>query len=231
MKVMFAGSRWLGLRVLEELLSRRDIEVTGVYGKGRGWEPTDLEAEAERRGLLVRNEAELGLLLRNRTVDLCVSCCTCHIFKPDEIAGCRLGIVNLHPAPLPYYRGCNSYAHAILNGDSTYAVSLHYVDEGIDTGPIIARDWLPIEPGDTGRALFDRAQATAANMFHRELDRITHWGTMGERVPDTLEQDERAARYYPRDSLEPLLDLTGVSGEERALRIRALTFPPFPMPA
>lgn len=231
MKVLFAGSRWLGLRVLETLHAHKDVQVTGVYGQSRGWETVDLDFEAQRLGLLVRTKYDLSSLLTGGYADLCVSCCTSHIFTSREIAATRLGIINLHPAPLPYYRGCNSYAHAILNGDAQYGVSLHYVDEGIDTGPIIARDWLPIEPGDTGRTLYERAQATAANMFTRELGRVLHWAAFGEKVPDTLEQDNSLARYYPRDSLEPLRDLDGLDDDERALRVRALTFPPFPVPA
>jgi methionyl-tRNA formyltransferase len=230
MKVMFAGSRWLGLQVLETLVACRDLSVIGVYGRGRGWEPTDLDREAERLGLTVRTEHDLACLLANGAVDLCVSCCTSHIFGPREIDGCRFGIVNLHPAPLPYYRGCNSYAHAIDNGDTQYGVTLHYVDDGIDTGPIIARDWLAIEPGDTGRSLYERAQGYAANLFRRELEQIVQWAAFGGTVPGVLEQDESQARYYRRDSLDGLRDYAGLSVAERARRVRALTFPPFPAP-
>jgi methionyl-tRNA formyltransferase len=179
-------------------------------------------------GVPILSEAMLADLLTSGGVDLCVAVCTSHIFTADEIGQCGLGIVNLHPAPLPFYRGCNSYAHAIINGDRQYGVSLHYVDEGIDTGPIIARDWLAIEPADTGRSLYDRAQAVAANMFHRELDRISYWAGWGGAVPDVLAQDGTMARYYRRDSLDALRDLAGVAEPDRSRRRRALDFPPFP---
>lgn len=61
-----------------------------------------------------------------------------HIYTPEEIEATPLGIVNLHLAPLPAYRGFYSFSHAIANGEEEFSVTLHYVDEGIDTGPIIA---------------------------------------------------------------------------------------------
>ena len=226
-KVIFAGGRWLGMRCLEHVLARTDINLLGAYVPEPGWDGTDGPAELERLGVHQYTEYDLRALLTNGHAELCLHTLTSHIFTARELAGCDLGIINLHPAPLPYYRGCNSYAHAILNGDRTYGVTLHYMTEQLDAGPIIARDWLAIEPGDTGHSLYWRAQCVAVNMFARELGRIMDQASWCQRIPDVLEQDERLVRYYPRDSLVELKDATGLDGDELDRRVRALDFPPF----
>jgi len=134
------------------------------------------------------------------------------IIKPDALA--RHHYINLHPAPLPEYRGCNSYAHAIINGEDEYGVSLHYMNEGIDTGPIIASPRFPIFPDDTGRSLYDRAQVYALSMFEEEWPALR-----GGLPPATVQPAE--GRYYRRDSLVPYF------GSPDPVVRRALTFPPF----
>lgn len=134
------------------------------------------------------------------------------IITPDALAAHRW--LNLHPAPLPEYRGCNSYAHAIINGETEYGVTLHYMDAGVDTGPIIASPRFPIRPDDTGRALHDRAQLEALVMF------IDLWPMLCEGLPPATTQPAEG-RYYRRDSLEPYF------GSLDPVVRRALTFPPF----
>lgn len=134
------------------------------------------------------------------------------IIKPDALE--RHPYINLHPAPLPEYRGCNSYAHAIINGETEYGVTLHYMDEGVDTGPIIASPRFPILPDDTGRSLHDRAQLTALDMFE------SWWPILREGLPPATVQPAEG-RYYRRDSLKPYF------GSPDPVVRRALTFPPF----
>lgn len=134
------------------------------------------------------------------------------IIPPDALA--KHPYINLHPAPLPEYRGCNSYAHAIINGEEEYGVSLHYMVEGIDTGPVIASPRFPILPDDTGKSLHDRAQIQALAMFE------DWWSVLkGGLPPATVQPAE--GRYYRRDSLVPYF------GDPDPVVRRALTFPPF----
>ena len=108
---------------------------------------------------------EVEAMLRERAtvvpfgspVDLGVSALGEHLFTPGEIAQARLGIVNLHCAPLPEYRGRDCAARAIHDGARRYGVTLHYVDEGIDTGPIIAE----LRFGVPGGATVDDLRALA----------------------------------------------------------------------
>jgi len=58
-------------------------------------------------------------------------------------------IVNVHPSLLPAFPGAHAIDDALAAGVETTGVTVHYVDEGLDTGPVIAQEELPLEPRDT----------------------------------------------------------------------------------
>jgi methionyl-tRNA formyltransferase len=62
---------------------------------------------------------------------------------------CAEGVVNLHFAPLPKYRGSGTLTHAIINGEKEYGVTLHLMDENLDTGPIIELRTIPLSESKT----------------------------------------------------------------------------------
>jgi formyltetrahydrofolate-dependent phosphoribosylglycinamide formyltransferase len=77
-------------------------------------------------------------------------------------------IVNTHSAPLPEFPGAHPIEDVLAAGVSETAATVHYVDEGVDTGPIIAAERVPVRPDDTVESLRARVQAVE----HRLLPRI-----------------------------------------------------------
>lgn len=77
-------------------------------------------------------------------------------------------IVNTHPALLPAFPGVDAPAQAIAHGVKISGVTVHFVDGGVDTGPIIAQRAVPVLPGDTAETLHQRIQAEE----HRLLPRV-----------------------------------------------------------
>lgn len=207
MRVGFYGARWLGWQALQYIAERAD--VVGVDFTSDGWWGT---VGVERREDVFATKPELV-----------VSVLTDHIFTTSELAICP--VVNLHPAPLPQYRGCNSYSHAIINDDDQYAVSLHRVEPGIDTGPVIADCTFRIPDGCTARELYDIAQPVALSLL------IASWAALASGDYDAIEQDHSKATYYPRKSLEPYRVLKHWPPHMRERIRRGLTFPPFPPPS
>jgi methionyl-tRNA formyltransferase len=214
--VCFVGARRLGLDCLAWLQDRADVIAADVPESG-WWTDCDDRSELAALGIPLAAAADF----RSLKPTLVVSVLAGYIFRAEDLAA--YPAVNLHPAPLPHYRGCNSYAHAIMNGDREYGVSLHYIDTGIDTGPVIASGSLPIHDDDTGRSLYDRAQDVAYDTFTEAMPRVLEGHAQGRRTRSTPQAEE--ARYYPRTSLQ---DKRTNSADER--RIRALTFPPHPAP-
>jgi len=77
-------------------------------------------------------------------------------------------VVNVHPAPLPAFPGAHPLEDVLAAGVREAAATVHYVDEGVDTGPVIASEPVPIFPGDTVDSLRARVHAVE----HRLLPEV-----------------------------------------------------------
>jgi len=117
-----------------------------------------------------REERDVALAgwLRSRGVDLVVCAGYMHLFRRpffDYYAG---RIVNTHSAPLPAFPGAHPIEDVLAAGASETAATVHYVDEGIDTGAVIAAERVPVLPGDTAETLRTRVKAVE----HRLLPEV-----------------------------------------------------------
>src|SRR3989344_1521250 len=81
----------------------------------------------------------------------------------------KIGTINIHPALLPKYRGRYSTVHAIFNGDKYTGVTLHFMDEGLDSGPIILQQKFPIDKDDTAREVYDKFTNVGTALFEKFL--------------------------------------------------------------
>ena len=68
-------------------------------------------------------------------------------FAPDFIAGARLAAINVHPGRLPDYAGLYPHFHSMLAGERSHGCTVHLIDEGIDSGPVLASGEVAILPG------------------------------------------------------------------------------------
>ena len=105
-----------------------------------------------------RDEA-LALWLRERGAELVVLAGYMHLLRPRffELFGRR--IVNTHSAPLPAFPGAHPIEDVLEAGIAETAATVHWVDEGVDTGPVIRAEQVPVEPDDTPETLRARVQA------------------------------------------------------------------------
>lgn len=90
------------------------------------------------------------------------------ILKSRIFQKARLGCLNPHPGWLPQYRGIGANAHAVQNNDQP-GITIHYVDEKIDTGKIIVRERIQICHKDTIAKINDRAMARGAQLMVRVI--------------------------------------------------------------
>tara|TARA_R110001592_G_scaffold335117_1_gene619705 strand:- start:4818 stop:5426 length:609 start_codon:yes stop_codon:yes gene_type:complete len=118
---------------------------------------------------------------------------------------------NFHPGILPQYRGAGVYSWAIINGDDKTGITLHLIDEGIDSGDIIEIRAFPINKHqDTAQTLFEKGNNMLFTMF-------TNWfHLLLNDQYDAVAQDESQTAIYYRKDLEKVKDLTRY--------IRAFTF-------
>ena len=121
--------------------------------------------EAEDYGSREERDEALARWLEDRGVALVVCAGYMHLFrKPffDHYAG---RVVNTHPAPLPEFPGAHPIEDVLEAGVAETAATIHYVDEGIDTGPVIVSERVPVLDGDTVETLRARVQAVEHRLF------------------------------------------------------------------
>jgi methionyl-tRNA formyltransferase len=77
--------------------------------------------------------------------------------------------LNAHPGPLPEYGGLHVNQWALRNGETRFGATIHLMDGGIDSGPVVAREWFEIATSDTGLTLFNKTQHVAIRLLRGVL--------------------------------------------------------------
>ena len=128
-------------------------------------------------------------------------------------------MINFHPAPLPDYKGLGGYNFAILDSLDKWGVSAHYVDEEIDTGPIIERFDFSIDPSQETALSLERKSLSLLLELYRKVMRQVFEGQSLTSVPN------EGGRYFDRADMENN-KLVKV-GDDVDRKIRAYWFPPY----
>jgi methionyl-tRNA formyltransferase len=225
-RVLFFGNNALAARVAEYLRAQGD-EIAGlvlhpevkrrggdeirraagaadVYDGSRLAEPDTLRALAGLR-------AEIG-----------VSVLFGYLLRPQVLELLPKGCVNLHPGYLPWNRGAYPNVWSIVDRTPAGA-TLHYVDEGIDTGDIVSQRQVEVLPTDTGASLYRRLEEACHAVFVEAWPRLRDGSA--PRIPQRGEGSFHRVRDVEKiDEIDP----------ERAYRagelidiLRARTFPPY----
>lgn len=170
MKICIAGKNEISVIALNIVLKRyrhADICVCPTQGDDgiSGWQPS-----------LVKHAKEYGVEIVNledcyEIEDLVfISVQFDQILRPNRFRTKRL--YNIHYSKLPFYKGLSPIIWAILNGEQEFGVTLHEIDHGIDTGPIIDQDVFEITDRDTSRDVYLECQQRGAALLDRNLDAI-----------------------------------------------------------
>jgi phosphoribosylglycinamide formyltransferase-1 len=117
---------------------------------------TKLEPEAEQR---------VVALLQEAGVELVVLAGWMRMIKAPLLEAFPRRIINIHPSLLPAYPGLEAWKQALAAGASESGCTVHYVDEGMDSGEIIAQSAVPIFPGDTPEELHSRIQVAEHELY------------------------------------------------------------------
>jgi methionyl-tRNA formyltransferase len=197
LRLVFMGSPRFAVPPLEYLLAEK-YQVAAVYtqpdqlaGRGRSLLASPVKQAAAARGLRVVQPASLkaaGALerLKGLEPDVIVVAAFGQILPRSVLALPRLGCINIHPSLLPRFRGASPVASAILAGEDFTGVSIMVMDEGLDTGPVLARAQTPISPGDTTGSLTARLSWLGAWLLGEVL---VGW-SRGELTPRPQNDDE-----------------------------------------
>ena len=203
MRIVFMGTPDFVVPVLSRLMEAGH-EIAAVYsqpdrpaGRGRKLVPTPTKRFAEEYGIEVRqpkslrSEAAECAGLASLSPKVVVVAAYGLFLPPEALVIPPLGCLNIHPSLLPRYRGPSPVVSAILNGGDETGVTIMKLDEGMDSGPLLAQARVPIAERETGPDLTRRLFDLGASLLAKTLP---GWASGSIQVEP---QDESRATFTP----------------------------------
>ena len=187
MRLAFMGTPEFAVPSLAELVSAGH-EIVAVYsqpprprGRGQKLTPSPVHAFAGSMGLEVRTPASMRdpdeiAAFQALDLDAAVVVAYGQILTRELLEAPRLGCFNLHGSLLPRWRGAAPIQRAIMAGDAVTGVQVMRMSEGLDEGPVILSEIVPITPVDTAASLSDRMARVGATLWPRALAAIERGG-------------------------------------------------------
>jgi phosphoribosylglycinamide formyltransferase-1 len=114
-------------------------------------------------------DAEIVEILRDHHVDLVCLAGFMRLLSPVFVRAFSGRIVNIHPSLLPAFPGKDAQRQAWEHGSKVSGATVHFVDEGLDSGPIVAQEAVPVLPGDTAETLAARILETEHRLYPRAV--------------------------------------------------------------
>lgn len=227
MNIAFLGSKDLGFRCLKLLYNMRRIynfNIAAVLTNERG-EKIKKFCQTHKLNLL----NSLNDYLQCKNIDIAISVQYHAILKPKHIKKARLITLNFHMAPLPEYRGCNQFSFAILDQCKTFGVTLHRLDEGVDSGDIILEKRFKIPKGCWVAELHDLASNKMLELFKESMPVIL--SGKYKLTPQSQLLNKRKCSFHYRKEIEKLKIINlGKSKHEIETQIKATAMPGFEPP-
>ena len=182
-RVAFFGSPAFALPVLDAI--REHFEVVLVVaqpdkpvGRGLKLTPPPVAARAAELGLplaqpkRLRGNAAFEATLRESGADVAVTCAYGKILPLSVLNIPRYGFLNTHTSLLPAYRGSAPIQWALINGEAVTGTTIMQTDEGMDTGPVLLQEPLPVAPEWTSLDLADALSAQASRLIVQALSNL-----------------------------------------------------------
>lgn len=229
MRIFCLANNWVGWQVLSWLgLQGANIVGLAVHPYDRRkytneiLATVNLPAERVFNGTQLR-QPEILERIADLRADIALSLFFGYILKPDFLQMFPAGVVNLHPAYLPYNRGAHPNVWSIIEGTPAGA-TLHYLDDGVDTGDIISRRQVEIEPIDTGEILYRKLETCCVELFKES------WSSIRSGVAPRVAQQSHEGTSHRVKDVEKVdtIDLDrSYTGRELINLLRARTFSPY----
>jgi methionyl-tRNA formyltransferase len=132
--------------------------------------------------------------LQKANIDLIIVCGYKFIIPKEIFSIPKIAAINIHPSLLPKYRGQHVINWAIVCGESQTGISLHFMEETLDTGAIIIQKAVPIYFEDTAKDLHDRLYTEACHLLQETITDIS----LGKTLQSKLQDSSLATFFKPR---------------------------------
>lgn len=139
------------------------------------------------------NEATCNQFIENLKPEIIISAYFPHFLKKDIITIPKHGILNVHPGWLPAYKGAMAYFWVLTKNEDSAGVTIHWIDEGIDTGAIVARQKIKLNAGTTQQNVLEATARVGFELLEQIGNNLILDINPKTIKPYHYEQDE----YYP----------------------------------
>ena len=220
-RVLFMGRKPVAAKALEYIISQNIVKIVGVLTDNHlAISPTADVARYHKLPLYDFADALIAMQDGRLCFDLGISVLYWRKLRDEFLSVPALGVINYHPAPLPDYRGTAGYNMAIMDCLREWAVTAHYIDEGIDTGDIIEVARFAIcHEEETAQSLERKTQYVLLELFKRTIDRALFTNGRLSAYPNS------GGRYISRSDMEAMKEIK--PGDDLARKIRAFWYPPY----
>ena len=203
MRIVFMGTPDFAVGALEAIL-QAGHQVAAVVtqpdkpkGRGKEIQVTPVKACAMAHGIPVFQpvkvkEKEAVETLRGYNADIFVVAAFGQLLSEEILSMPEYGCVNIHASLLPKYRGAGPIQWAIINGEEKTGVTIMQMDKGLDTGDMLLKEEVVIDPKETGDSLHDKLASVGAGLIVEALAKLER----GELVPE--KQNEEDTCYAKR---------------------------------
>ncbi len=209
MRVVFMGTPDFAVPALSELVAAGH-EIAAVYtqparkrGRGHKLRPSPVGALAEDYGLPVRTPESMKApgeaeALAELQADVGIVVAYGQILPQAVLDAPRLGCLNLHGSLLPRWRGAAPIQRAIMAGDQVTGVQVMRMEAGLDTGPVLLSETVPIVSDETYQSLHDKLAPIGASLLPRALAALERGGL--EETPQADQGVTYAKKITPDDA-------------------------------
>jgi len=154
--------------VISDVLDAPILEIAREFGVANAYLPPG----HFRTRLEPRVEAQLVEMLQSAEVEVVVLAGFMRVLKEQMLAAFPRRIVNIHPSLLPKFPGLEAWKQALAANEKWTGVTVHYVDEKVDHGDVIAQRKVPVMPGDTPESLHARIQEVEHMLYPEALEQV-----------------------------------------------------------
>jgi methionyl-tRNA formyltransferase len=230
--ILLVGEESAGIQTLKALTEsdHRIVAVMASPSKNGGglanlWETAEKLGYRTLPSKLVK-DPHFADEARAAEVDVILNIHSLFIINKDVVNAPRIGCFNMHPGPLPRYAGLNAVSWAIYRGETSHGVTIHKMEPGIDTGPIVYQELFDINDADTGLTLSARCIRSGIALILRLMETASADPAAIPLTPQDLTKREYFGHEIP---YEGRLSWS-LPAREIVNFVRACDFFPFPSP-
>jgi len=201
-RIIFMGTPRFAVPALRTLIHEKYTILSVVTqpdrpkGRGQKLTPSPVKILAEDNNLTILQPKRLDdsflSLLLDLKPDLLIIVAFGQIIPGRVLSSAKWGGINIHASLLPQYRGSAPIQWAVINNEKKTGLTTMFMDEGLDTGPILMQQEVDILEGETAGMLHDRLSSLAPELLIRTLEGLTN------RTIKKRKQDNSLATYAPK---------------------------------